>query len=316
VRRRAAVCSLIVALVLAAGLAVAAAQASRPTKHHTTTTPKPIACGQLNSRGEGSSHVAPALDPFTLGSTQAYLRSRGGSITAAVEDLRTGQMFVYNPTVRHVTASIIKLDILETLLRQGQLRGVAYDGADPGVIEGMIEESDNDDATDLWDHVGGPGAVQSYDSTIGMTQTLANVAWGLTTTSAADQIRLLCQLVVPQSPLSPGARDYALWLMGHVIEGQNWGVSGGVPPGTAISLKNGWLPWGGGWEINSVGRIKGDGRWYLLAVLTADNPGMTYGVDTISGLSGLVWNGLAPVEPKPKPRHKHREHRKRSRLTT
>jgi beta-lactamase class A len=226
---------------------------------------------------------------------RAYLSARGGSVTAAVDDLVSGQMWVYNPGVRHVTASIIKVDILETLLDQAQRRHEWLDGAGAGTVEGMIEESDNDDATSLWDHVGGPGGVGAYNAQVGLGQTSPNFAWGLTTTSAADQIRLLCQLVEPDALLDSQSQDYALSLMQSVDPAQAWGVSGGIPAGVTVALKNGWLPLSSDydWEINSIGRVKGDKRHYLIAVLTAGES-YGYGIDTISGLSGRVWNDLKP----------------------
>ena len=82
--------------------------------------------------------------------------------------------------------------------------------------------------------------------------------------------------------------------MKNVVSGQNWGVSGGIPAGVSVALKNGWLPLSSDtdWEINSIGRIKGEGRWYLIAVLTAHDPSEEYGIDTIEGISSLVWRAL------------------------
>ncbi len=51
------------------------------------------------------------------------------------------------------------------------------------------------------------------------------------------------------------------------------------------------------WEINSVGRVKGDRRRYLIAVLTDGEPD-AYGIDTIEGLSGRVWSDLKPIKRK------------------
>jgi len=71
--------------------------------------------------------------------------------------------------------------------------------------------------------------------------------------------------------------------MEHINPTQDWGVSGGVPRNATVALKNGWLPLGesGSWEINSIGWVRGDRRNYLIAVLTAHDPGEQYGIDTI-----------------------------------
>jgi len=84
-------------------------------------------------------------------------------------------------------------------------------------------------------------------------------------------------------------------LLESVTPDQRWGVSGGVPPGVTIALKNGWLPMDSGgsdWQINSVGWISGDGRNYLIAVLTTGNPTEQYGIDTIGQLSAMVWDQM------------------------
>jgi hypothetical protein len=50
--------------------------------------------------------------------------------------------------------------------------------------------------------------------------------------------------------------------MERVTPGQAGGISGGVPPGVTVALKNGWLPLDGNgdWQVNSIGWVIGDGR--------------------------------------------------------
>ena len=56
--------------------------------------------------------------------------------------------------------------------------------------------------------------------------------------------------------LSDASRAYILGLMRDVEAVQAWGVSGGVLAPATVALKNGWLPIGGGWEINSIGQVE------------------------------------------------------------
>ena len=116
----------------------------------------------------------------------------------------------------------------------------------------------------------------------------------MTTTSVRDQLKLLDELLEPDAVIDQGARRFTLRLMENVTPSQAWGVSGGVPSGVRVALKNGWLPFGGGWHVNSIGRIRGDGRWYLIAVLTSFNPSEGYGVATINAISSRVWHAPAP----------------------
>jgi len=168
----------------------------------------------------------------------------------------------------------------------------------------MIEDSDNAAATSLWYAVGGPARIGSYNARAGLTRTAPSSCvacpgfpwpgWGLTTTTPGDQIALLRQLVTPVSLLTRAERDYALSLMEDVTPSQRWGVSGGVPAGVTVALKNGWLPLrgDGDWQVNSVGWISGGGRDYLMAVLSTGNPSEQYGVDTIDQLAAIVWQGM------------------------
>jgi len=237
-----------------------------------------------------------AIDPFSTRAMRAYLSGRSGVISAAVQDLRTGQTWTYHPGDREQTGSIIKVDILETLLRQAQLSRTPLDGDEVALVQGMIENSDNDDAQDLWSLVGASTGISTYDAEAGLTQTVPNTEgyWGETTTSALDQIRLLRELVMKHSLLNAASKHYELGLMEHVEPDQAWGVSGGVPSSVNIALKNGWLPLttDTNWEINSIGRVKGNGRRYLIAILTAHDPSESYGITTADGISSIVWTDL------------------------
>jgi hypothetical protein len=248
--------------------------------------------------GRRSTVPTTPQDPLATAAIRRYLAGRSGSVSIALEDLADPFGYIewdFNPNARYQTASIVKADILETLLHH---YGGPLTGSAAGVATGMIEDSDNDDATDLWNLADGATGVTAYNSVIGLTHTAPNAYgyWGETLTTAADQVKLLTQLVLPSRLLTTAARRYQLDLMEHVEPGQDWGVSGGVPKGVSVALKNGWLPLSSDsdWEVNSIGRVNGDGRWYLIAVLTAHDPGEEYGIDTIDHVSSLVYQGLKP----------------------
>jgi hypothetical protein len=98
-------------------------------------------------------------------------------------------------------------------------------------------------------------------------------------------------LVEPNSLLTNASRAYVLSLMESVTSLQDWGATGGVPPGVTVALKNGFAVLDG-WQINTTGWVDGDGRDYLIAVLTNGNASEQYGIDTVNGVSALVWRGL------------------------
>jgi hypothetical protein len=253
-----------------------------------------------------SANRSPAAQVNPLATAAAaYLAGRAGTVLAAVYDVRTGQTWQLGDGPVQAEASVVKLDILETLLARP--RGAALSPGDQAFARAMIEDSDNDAATSLWDEDGGAAGLTYYDDRAGLTRTtpspcvacagFAWPGWGLSTTVPQDQLTLLKQLIVPgPDPLLSGAaRSYALSLMEHVAPDQAWGVSGGVPAGVTVALKDGWLPLDDAntdWQVNSVGWVSGDGRDYLIAVLSTGNPTEQYGIDTISGLSSLVWSAM------------------------
>jgi Beta-lactamase enzyme family len=238
-----------------------------------------------------------------LGATAAsYLSTRTGTVLAAVYDVSTGQTWSLGQGKPQDEASVVKLDVLETLLAQRGASGLS--AADQSLAQSMIEDSDNDSATSLWDEVGGATGIRAYNNTAKLADTSPSSCvncpnfpwpgWGLTTTVPTDQLTLLKALIEP-GPLTKAERDYALSLMENVTESQRWGVSGGVPAQVTVALKNGWLPLDSAdtdWQINSVGWISGQGRNYLMAVLSTGNPSEQYGIDTIDQLATMVWNGL------------------------
>jgi Beta-lactamase enzyme family len=234
-------------------------------------------------------------NPLRTHAMRTLLSHRAGQIGIAVDNLRTGKLWWYHPGFREQTASIVKVDILETLLRQAMDRNAPLSEETAETAQGMIENSDNDDATDLWNQVGGASGIAAYNAKAGLTATSPNTDgyWGETLTTAPDQISLLKQLVLPHGLLNRASQDYQLGLMSNVESDQRWGVSGGVPSSARVALKNGWLPLSGNdWQINSIGRIRGDGRWYLIAVLTTGDPTEAYGIDTIEAISALVYRTL------------------------
>jgi hypothetical protein len=250
--------------------------------------------------GQAGGHA----DPFTPAAA-SYLAARSGTVSAAVYDVRTGQTWQLGNGQAQPEASVVKLDILETMLATP--RGAALSAADQALARSMIEDSDNDAATSLWNEDGGAAGLTYYGDRAGLTQTtpspclacagFAFPGWGLSTTVPQDQLTLLKQLIVPgpHPLLSGAARSYALSLMEHVADGQRWGISGGVPAGVTVALKDGWLPLDAAatnWQVNSVGWVSGQGRDYLIAVLSTGDPTEEYGIGTISALSSLVWKAM------------------------
>ncbi|TDB85124.1 hypothetical protein E1264_22315 [Actinomadura sp. KC216] len=228
-------------------------------------------------------------------SLRDYLDDRPGSLSLSVRDLSTGLSYSYGKGVRTATASIVKVDIVMSLLLKAQRRNRPLTSTEKGLAERAITLSDNGAATALWHAIGGATGLAAANEKLGLRDTDPGPggAWGSTTTSAADQIRLLTALISPESPLGPGARRYVRHLMRDVAPDQAWGVSAA---GTEAEVKNGWLPrdvHGGRWTVNSIGIVRDSGHRYLIAALSERNPTMQDGVDVIEHTTKAVTKALA-----------------------
>jgi beta-lactamase class A len=256
-----------------------------------------LACGLgLGVAGAqaSSGHTPAANNPFAVKALQSWVAGRQGQITAAVYDIETGQEYRLNPRDTEKTASTIKVDILATALHLAQLEHHPLPANEAAAAVPMITQSDNDAAEDLYEDVGGWNAIGPFDTSIGMTHTTPNAQgyFGETYTTAADQITLLKQVMLPGGELSLASRQYEYELMRHVIAGQRWGITGGVPADATVAIKNGWLPESSGWHVNSIGRVQGDGRDYLIAVYTSFDSSWAYGIDTIERIAASAWQAM------------------------
>jgi hypothetical protein len=227
-------------------------------------------------------------------SIAAYAAGRADNVTVAVDDLTTNQIFQFRPGVAENTASTLKVDILATLLTQAQAAGRQLTPAEQSLAVPMIEESLDSAADTLWTRLG-PGAVGAFERAAGMTSTVpaTNGVWGATSTTALDRLAMIRTVVEPSPLLTDASRAYILDLMEHITPSQDWGATGGVPPGVTVALKNGFAM-STGWQINTTGWVNGAGRNYFIAVLTNGNASEQYGIDTVNAVSALVWRALAP----------------------
>ncbi|SDO70251.1 Beta-lactamase enzyme family protein [Streptomyces sp. cf386] len=207
----------------------------------------------------------------------------GVEMSVAVLDLESGESAVYGDG-GFDTASIVKVDILAALLLRAQDEGRELTAAEKSYATAMIENSDNASASELWRTIGKAEGLDAANERFGLTGTEGGdgMLWGLTQTTAADQLRLLQQVFGDESELSEASRTYLRGLMGQIAVGQQWGVSAAAD-GSAWALKNGWLPRTatGLWDINTVGRVTVDGHDYLLAALSDGNVTQANGISLV-----------------------------------
>ena len=218
---------------------------------------------------------------------EAFVEATGGRMSVAVLDRISGARLA-SGTKRFATASIVKVDILAALL----LSDATLTGSRRDLATSMITVSDNDAASRLFDVIGGVRGLTAANRVLGLRETAPAAAWGETTTTAADQIRLLAAITNGKGPLSEPARRLVLELMRDVVDEQSWGVSAAAkPPGSGVWVKNGWVPVGddaGRWIVNSIGRIVEKGHDWLVAVLSDHHPSQDKGIAAVENAAQLA----------------------------
>ncbi|HEY1625313.1 MAG TPA: serine hydrolase [Streptosporangiaceae bacterium] len=243
--------------------------------------------------GTSYANAAPEATPSAQRELAAAVgpvaRADGNHVTVTVDDLTAKTEAAYDGRREFVTASIVKVDILCTLLYRSQETHRALTPEQKELATTMIEHSDNDSASSLYDDVGGAMGVDEANRVFGLSETTAGTGpyWGLTTTTTDDQIRLLRLVFTRPSVLTAASQDYAQYLMGHVETDQQWGVPVAADHGTHFVVKNGWLPdpYTGLWEINSIGEVEHHHQRLLIAILSDDNASEASGISVVEEIA-------------------------------
>lgn len=273
--RRSAVSASVTAVVLLAGSAAGGAYLIGRSPDHPSAAAASVSSVSPDATAPDTAGTSEEpvvdLDAELAGAVEPLLKgSAGVALSVAVLDEESGARAVYGGAdATYDTASIVKVDILAALLLRAQDEGRGLTEVERGRAVAMIERSDNDSATALLAAVGGAAGLDAAHVRLGLTGTTAAKAWGLTRTTAADQLTLLRAVFGKDADaaLSDESRTYVRGLMARVEADQQWGISAA---GDSWALKNGWMPRSatGLWNINSIGRVTADGHAYLVAVLS------------------------------------------------
>ncbi|MEU6082388.1 serine hydrolase [Streptomyces sp. NPDC047108] len=242
-------------------------------------TPSAMAGGR-NAAERPDAGMSPAMST----ALQKAGALSSGHLSVAVLDLDSGASDQYAPSDRvFATASIVKADILSALLLKAQDEGRTLTAPERADADRMIRVSDNDAANRLWNRIGGGDGLTRANQRLGLLATTPGPTWGVTTTTASDQLELLRAITTDDSPLTPENRARLHDLMTRVQTDQAWGVSAAADPGSVTALKNGWLPRTatGLWVVNSIGEVRHDGHRLLVAVVSDGHRTMDVGVQQV-----------------------------------
>lgn len=244
----------------------------------TTTTPRPA-----------------EANPFSARAMAGYLRHRTNVVTAAVYDVNSGVTYTYHNGIRERTASMVKIDILADLLYESQRSHVALTPRQVVLATQMIELSDNGATDRLWSEIGRYDAINEFNELVGLKATIPSYSWGDIDTTPLDQLQLLKVIVLPNSILDPASRAFEMGLMEHTIAGERFGLGWGSPANALVGVKDGYyLESTTGWQLNTTGFVKYQGRFYLATIMSEHNPDEDYGISTVTQIAEFIWKFLKP----------------------
>jgi hypothetical protein len=236
-------------------------------------------------------NLAPAGETFHPHVREAirYARSRAGTISFAVVD-ESGRIGGFNRHRRVPSASVIKAMFLAAYLRRPSVRDRRLHDPDRELLAPMIKRSDNEAATRVADIVG-PDAMRTLARAAGMKNFSYTRPWGLSQVTARDQARFF----FAYDRYIPDMHEkYARYLLSHITPAQRWGVARYVDdnlPGWTLYFKGGWGS-GTGWVDHQVAFIESGGRRIAIAIMTRNDPGQSYGNETLRVITRRLLRGL------------------------
>ncbi|MGX7164242.1 serine hydrolase [Enterococcus massiliensis] len=221
-------------------------------------------------------------------SWQQQVADYTGSVDVAIYSADRKQSYYFSTAKGETfySASIIKVAILVELLHQKETQNSELTAEEQALAKQMIEYSDNDSASSLLlNELGGYNGLDSLFKGLEMDNSKSDsTAWGTTTTTAADQMKLLNTIYYDSEYLSEKHQTYIKELMANVDETQQWGISAG---GSQFQLKDGWLPLDNEWTVNSIGHVyqEDNPQGYTIAILTKGNKTEAAGKEIIEKLA-------------------------------
>jgi Beta-lactamase enzyme family len=264
------------------GLELAEDPAADPPAAAAALSPPVSEAGGSARNHEGRRSGAPRLVPTAaaLRDASAYAQRRSGSVSYAVVDT-DGRLRGHAEDRGFVSASVIKAMLLVAEVRRLEREGAPLDSGTRGLLRAMITYSDNDAADAIYARVGDE-ALFDVAGDIGMSNFTVAGYWGNARVTAADMALLFSAI---ERLLDGPHREFALGLLGSVIEEQSWGIPAVARPAWAVRFKGGWRSTDAGQLVHQAAQLRRGERELSIAVLTDGQPTHEYGVATVEGIT-------------------------------
>lgn len=230
------------------------------------------ACGAQGATGEGLikefSQLSEEYDGNPI-SLYAYRYPAQGVQEAVID---------HNPTYRGFEASMVKVPIAMSVMRQAYEAGEPLDELTQQWISLSVGYSDNDSTMYLYSLLGetveeSDRAINETYDRLGIADTRAEGGWGINETSAKDYATI--GRAVHDG--LPWVRDVDMDILREAMlannESQSWGVGAvaGQQHATYVLCKNGWIPDDSNrWHLNTMGVVALEHETYALSAMTSN----------------------------------------------
>ena len=217
------------------------------------------------------------------------LNKTSAKVSVAVFYKKNGQLYDISNTnqKKFPSASIIKTDFLVELLHQHRKLEAPLTANEKNITTRMIENSDNEAATSIYNEIGSVQGLQQLFNNLGMNDSIAlTTGWALTPTTPQDQVKLLNLIFYDKGYLPTRSKKYIKYLMANVSSDQNWGISAGSKH---FRLKNGWKQMSNGyWIVNSIGYLGEGNNSCTIAIMSENNSTLESGETLLEKISEQV----------------------------
>lgn len=211
-----------------------------------------------------------------------YAQTRLGTISFTVVDTN-GRSYGDAGDRPFVTASVVKAMLLAVFLNLHTFSETPLSVVDERELAAMIEVSDNDAATWVYDQVG-DARLEAFAKRMGMRNFSVSGTWGDAQLTTNDQARFMARL--DRAIYSRRYLAYAKSLLSSIVSYESWGIPQAARGlGWRVYFKGGWRTTVNGQLVHQVARLERGGTVLVICVMTDGDPSSAYGQETIEGIA-------------------------------
>ena len=227
-----------------------------------------------------------------------YLRNLGVRVGVDAYDVTRAVTYTYNSGLSYFCASSMKVPIMLTFLRQLEKARREPTRAELGLLQTMIEQSDNSAAEALYESIGAQAGINAFMKGVRISGLVPDKPgwWGHSTSKPSTMVALLTKLN-DGTVLNTAHRKLALELMRHVSGDGRIGLGDSSPAGATIAMKDGWTTARDGtgtMVVNTSGIVTLGAETYILSVYTDHDHGYPEGWAIIRHVAKVVGQRLMP----------------------